>query len=80
MKTVGAFEAKTHLNQLLSRAAEGESIRITRRGVPVAKLVPAGEGGRKDLKEVVSEIRKIREGASLGKLTIRELIDEGRRY
>jgi prevent-host-death family protein len=83
MKTVGAFEAKTHLNQLLTQVSEGESIRITRRGIPVAKLVPAGEGERKDFKEVVREIRKIRkirEGASLRGLTIRELIDEGRRY
>ena len=35
---------------------------------------------RKDLKEVVREIREIRKGASLGGLTIRELINEGRRY
>ena len=39
MKTIGAFEAKTHLNELLKKASEGEIIRITRRGVPVAKLV-----------------------------------------
>jgi prevent-host-death family protein len=37
MKTVGAFEAKTHLNELLKRVSKGESIRITRRGIPVAK-------------------------------------------
>ena len=80
MKTVGAFEAKTHFNQLLAKAAAGESIRITRRGIPVATLVPAGDDARKDLKEVVEEIRKVRQGANLRGLTIRELIDEGRRY
>lgn len=80
MKTVGAFEAKTHLNQLLKRVSQGETIRITLRGVPVAKLVPAEEGQQKDLKKVVREIREIRKGASLNRLTIRELIDEGRRY
>jgi len=80
MKTVGAFEAKTHLNELLKRVSRGETIRITRRGIPVAKLVPAGEGEHKDLSRVVREIREIREGASLGGFTIRELIDEGRRY
>jgi prevent-host-death family protein len=80
MKTVGAFEAKTHLNELLQKVSKGESIRITRRGIPVAKLVPADEGERKDLKEVVREIREIRKGATLGGLTIRELINEGRRY
>jgi len=80
MKSVGAFEASTHLNELLRKVAAGESIRITRRGVPVAKLVPAEEGEHKDLKEVVREIREIRKGADLRGLTIRELTDEGRRY
>ncbi len=80
MKSVGTFEAKTHLNELLKRVSQGESIRITRRGIPVAKLVPAGESESKDLKNIVREIREIRKGASLNGLTIRELIDEGRRY
>jgi prevent-host-death family protein len=80
MKTVGAFEAKTHLNQLLKRVSKGETIRITLRGVPVAKLVPSEEGEAKDLKQTVREIRDIRKGASLKGLTIRELINEGRRY
>ncbi len=80
MKTVGAFEAKTHLNELLKKVSEGEIIRITRRGIPVAKLVPPDEGERHDLKNVVREIREIRKGATLGGLTIRELINEGRRY
>jgi len=80
MKTVGTFEAKTHLNELLQRVSKGETIRITRRGVPVAKLVPDEEGGKKDLKKIVREIREISKGASLKGLTIRELINEGRRY
>jgi prevent-host-death family protein len=39
--SVGAFEAKTHLAALLDRVEKGEEITITRRGVPVARLVPA---------------------------------------
>jgi prevent-host-death family protein len=80
MKSVGAFEAKTHLNELLKRVSEGETIRITKRGIPIAKLIPDQENGQKDLKKLVQEIREIRKGASLGGMTIRELIDEGRRY
>jgi len=80
MKTVGAFEAKTHLNKLLKQVSKGESIRITLRGIPIAKLVPSGEGEPKDLRRTVREIREIRKGASLKGSTIRELIDEGRRY
>ncbi len=40
MTTVGAFEAKTHLSQLLERVERGEEITITRRGKAVARLVP----------------------------------------
>lgn len=80
MKIVGAFEAKTHLNELLKKVSQGETFRITLRGVPVANLVPVGQEQHKDLQETVKEIREIRKGAELGKLTLREMIDEGRRY
>jgi len=80
MTTVGAFEAKTHLNQLLTRASKGEVIQITRRGVPVAKLVPATvPEERPDLNEIVRSIRETRKGVRLGKISIRSLINEGRR-
>ena len=46
----------------------------------MAKLVPNEDGEPKDLKKVVREIREIRQGASLGDLTVRELIDTGRRH
>lgn len=44
MVTVGAFEAKTKLSELLDRVAKGEEILITRHGKPAARLVPAGDG------------------------------------
>jgi prevent-host-death family protein len=80
MKTVGAFDAKTHFNALLKKVSQGESIRITLRGVPVAKLVPDDEGEPVNLKQVVRDIRAARKGVTLGKISIRELINEGRRY
>ena len=80
MKTVGTFEAKTHLNELLQRVSKGETIRITRRGVPVARLIPDPENEPKDLRRIAAEIREVREGAKLTGLTLRELINEGRRY
>jgi prevent-host-death family protein len=80
MKTVGAFEAKTHLNELLRRVSNGETIQITRRGIPIAKLVPADSENKEKTARAVRELRDIRKGLTLGDLTIRELIDEGRRY
>ncbi len=41
--SVGAFEAKTHLSELLNRVEKGEEVTITKHGRPVARLVPATE-------------------------------------
>lgn len=38
--TVGAFEAKTLLSELLTRVESGEQVTITKHGRPVARLVP----------------------------------------
>ena len=81
MKSVGSYEAKTHLPKLLDRVEKGESITITKRGKPVAKLVPAGDIGRGDVQSVIAAFRaySTRQGRTMGGLTIREMIEEGRR-
>jgi prevent-host-death family protein len=79
MATVGAYEAKTHLPELLKRVENGERITITRHGHPVAELVPPGGASRRDMSGVIEEIKTFRAAHSLGPdLTIRQLIDEGR--
>ena len=40
MEMIGAYEAQTHLSQLLDRVARGERLTITRHGKPVAQLIP----------------------------------------
>ena len=42
MESIGLFEAKTHLSELIARAERGEEVVITRHNKPVAKLVPIG--------------------------------------
>jgi prevent-host-death family protein len=80
MTTATAYEAKTHLSQLLKRVEHGESITITRHGVPVAKLVPVEESKNLDVAKTIAALREFRKGHSLGGITIRDLIEEGRRY
>jgi prevent-host-death family protein len=41
MKTIGAFEAKTHFSELLERVSHGEIFTVTRRGKPIARLGPS---------------------------------------
>jgi len=79
VKSVGAYEAKTHLPRLLDEVEKGERITITKHGRPVAVLVPASAAGRVDADAALARIRELRRGITLGGLSIRELIDEGRR-
>ena len=80
MTTVGAYEAKTHLPRLLDEVARGETVTITKHGVPVARLVPAAEAEVRRTPEVVAALRAFRRGKTLGGLSVRELIEEGQRY
>lgn len=82
MIKVGSYQAKTHLPRLLKRVARGERITITRHGVPVAMLVPPEEKREADRRALVEKIKAFSAGRKLklGDVTIRELIEEGRRY
>nr|MBA3415913.1 type II toxin-antitoxin system prevent-host-death family antitoxin [Chloroflexia bacterium] len=55
MKSVGAYEAKTHLARLLAEVAEGETITITKHGTPVAQLVPPPNARRPDVGQLIEE-------------------------
>jgi prevent-host-death family protein len=77
MKTVGSYEAKTHLPRLLDEVAAGETITITKHGVPVATLSPVVIE-RKSARSAADELRAFRDRHPLGGTPIRELIDEGR--
>lgn len=81
MRTVGAFDAKTHLSRLLDDVAKGETITITKHGTPVAQLVPPPGARRADAGAAIEALRRYRreQNVSLGGLTIREMIEEGRR-
>jgi prevent-host-death family protein len=80
MHTVGVFEAKNRLTALLDEVEGGAEVVITRRGKPVARLVPAETGFNRDNARRAAEgLRAASKGLSLGELSLRELIDEGRR-
>ncbi len=79
MEAVGAYEAKTHLSQLLDRVARGERIAILRHGVPVAILQPIDRAKDRPAEEIVGQIKRFRSGRRLKGLSIRAMIEEGRR-
>lgn len=75
MVTVGAYEAKTHLSELLDKVASGESVVITRHGHPVARLVPATSIST--VEKALAGLLAIRENVDMGSDTIESLIAEG---
>ncbi|MGE0645821.1 MAG: type II toxin-antitoxin system Phd/YefM family antitoxin [Nitrospira sp.] len=76
---VGAFEAKTHLADLLRQVEEGRSFEICRRGKPIAQLVPPSKNtGHVQPSEVRNAFRSIRKRVS-SRVNIRALIEAGRR-
>jgi prevent-host-death family protein len=79
MQEIGAFEAKNRLGTLLDRAERGEEITITRRGRAVARLVPAQSGTeRGKARAAAARILARGEGVTLGGLSLKELVAEGR--
>lgn len=78
-RTVGSFEAKTHLSALLDEVAQGGQVLICKRGVPVARLVPAVQAEEAQVSSTIDALLKLREGMRLDGLTWRELRDTGRR-
>lgn len=79
MISVGSYEAKTHLPRLLHQVEKGEKVSISRRGKVVALLVPAPKG-RLSVEGSIQRLKALRKGVTLGKgLSIKKLIEEGRR-
>ena len=78
--TVGAYEAKTHLSELLEKVEAGEEITITKHGAPVAKLVPVKkEASPEERVAAIERIQKLASGLSLSGLKVKDLISDGRR-
>jgi prevent-host-death family protein len=78
MQIIGAYEAKTHLAQILDRVAKGERITIAKHGVPVAVLQPVDIARQTPVRTVIDQMRSFRRGRRLAGLSLRELIEEGR--
>ncbi len=80
MPEVGAYEAKTHLPKLLERVQKGERFIITKHGRPVAELRAVSNLSRERRCAIIQRMKIFQEKHSLGDISIRELIDEGRKY
>ena len=79
MNTITTTEAIKHFFHLLTRAAKGERITITKHGVPMAILGPADLVKTQSVQRVIDQIKQFRQSRHLNGVSIREMIEEGRR-
>ena len=87
VESIGLFEAKTHLSELVARAERGEEVVITRHNRPVAKLVPMSEVSPELVqrrREALSDLQAIgrdiaARGGPITREEILEWVREGRR-
>lgn len=82
MEKVQLFEAKARLSELVDRAEAGKEIVITRRGRPVARLVPARSGRRREVERdaIVDEIEAFAKTVKVKRrFNLRKLIEDGRK-
>lgn len=80
MREVGSFEAKTHLAQLLDAVEKGERVLITRHGKPAAMLVPPVGARLGNVAQVAERMRALRAQTRPGPESLKELVEEGRRF
>jgi prevent-host-death family protein len=81
MTSIGCYEARTHLSQLLDQVARGKKVLITRHGKPAAVLGPPPAEETSDARQVIAAMKELRRDNILGEgQSLRDLIEEGRRY
>ena len=82
MKEIAVYEAKTRLSELLVEVEQGEQVTITRRGLPVARLVSvavrrSASSQRQLVGATIASLREQRKGVVL-EGDLRDLIADGR--
>lgn len=87
MKELAVYEAKTRLSELLAEVERGEEFLITRRGIPVARLVGAAPAAasrraranaqRQGVAQALDELSLLSRGVSLD-LPLRQAVEAGR--
>ena len=77
---IGAFEAKTHFSRIIEEVEHGADYVITKRGKPVAKIIPFEQERAMTFQEAVEQLKELRKlyRGEPGSFNIREAIEDGR--
>jgi len=78
MPEIGAYDAKTHLSQLLDGVEEkGERYIITRHGQPVAELGPVRRDKAGEVRAALKQMDQLREELAGKGVALSDLLEEG---
>jgi prevent-host-death family protein len=77
--TIGTFDAKARLSELLQEVKQGQRYTITLRGVPVADLVPSKSATSHEVKMAIERMQNIEKIPGVSNELLQALITEGRR-
>lgn len=77
MIETGAYEAKTHLPELLERVRQGERFTITKHGRPVAELLPYSGRDPERVRRAVASMRDARERLARRGVRLRDILRRG---
>lgn len=76
---MGSFAAKTHFSQIIDDVTAGAEYTITKRGKPVARIMPYSAGDSSvTRREALAQLEKIRNSVKES-VSIRQFINEGRK-
>ncbi len=79
MRSVGSYELKTHLSEILDAVGRGQAVTVTRHGKPIARILPPDRERREDVAQAVRGLVAFPRTPLPKGVTIRNLIEEGRR-
>ncbi len=79
MKTIGTFKAKTHLSSILEQVKSGIPYLVTKRGKPIAMIVPYVDDSKKSIPEIFKQFKTIRKMIG-NRVDIREMIADDRKH
>jgi prevent-host-death family protein len=76
--TIGSYEAKTKLPEILRRVQAGESFTITNRGKAIAELIPTEVAKKARAKKAVEAMLRIKKTKPISDEELKKRISEGR--
>jgi len=79
MTTLATVEAKSHFSEMIERASKGEEIVITKRGLPVVKVVAYQKTGKQEMEDFLSKMSDFRASLESSKLE-EPLLHEGQSW